>query len=312
MSSQRTAWHLHFTLGLRSGKCEWVDVRDEVALSEERPRMDYIFMRRTHDPSPGDTGKTLKRMWPLIPKEAVAEFKSIGGPYRHRSLDRLWSYLHAYYADTPRLAKHADLIGILILPCRTRTLDEDVAEMGLEYLDMTEGYWEITGGLFRMYVVEIDVVGETEPDGVLKSFGHCNKLTDEAYQFWANQLGMKELAMKEGTVDPTKLEGHKEIVARFLANVPPQERLAGIAPQELLAQIPAEMRLAGLAPQERLAGLAPQERLAGLAPQERLAGLTRDEMLLALPDDELRRLPESYLDTFSAAVRETVRKRLAK
>jgi len=238
--------------------------------------MDYIFMRRTHDPAPGDTGKTLKRMWPLIPKEAVAEFKSIGGPYRHRSLDRLWSYLHAYYADNKNLTKHADLIGILILPCRTPTLDEDVAEMGLEYLDMTEGYWEITGGLFRMYVVEIDFVGETEPDGVLKSFGHCDKLTDEAYQFWANQLGMKELAMKEGTVDPTKLEGHKDIVARFLKNVPPQERLAG------------------------------------LAPQERLAGLTRDEMLLALPDDELRRLPDSYLDTFPASVREAVRKRLAK
>jgi hypothetical protein len=149
-----------------------------------------------------------------------------------------------------------------------------------------------------MYVIEIDRVGDTEPDGVLKSFGHCDKLTDEAQQFWANQLGTKE-----ANVDATKLEGYDEIVDRFLSSLP-HDKLASM--------LTREERLAGLAPQERLAGLAPQERLAGLAPQQRLEGLSRDELLLALPDDDLRQLPDSYLATFPESVREAVRKRLAK
>ena len=249
--------------------------------------MDYLFMRRIKDPSPDDTGKTLKRLWPLIPQEAVAEFKSIGRPYRDRSLDRLFGYLHMYFADNSKLRRHEDLIGILIVPCRTRTLDDDIREMGLEYRDMNEGYWELTGGLFRMYVVEIDVVGDTEPDGVLKSFGHCDKLTEEAQQFWANQLGTKE-----ANVDASKLEGHKEIVARFLASMPVEERLQGLSEEELLAHFS-------------------RKKLAEkLTPAERLAGLTREQLLLALPDDDLRRLPDSYLDTFPDYVRQAIRKRL--
>ncbi len=250
--------------------------------------MDYLFMRRVKDPSPDDTGKTLKRMWPLIPQEAVAEFKSIGRPYRDRALDRLFGYLHMYYADNSKLARHADLVGFLIVPCRTPTLDTDVREMQLQYKDMQEGYWELTGGLFRMYVIEIDRVGDTEPDGVLKSFGHCDKLTDEALQFWANQLGTKE-----ANVDAQKLEGFNEIVDRFLSSLP-HDKLASMLTRE-----------------ERLAGLAPQERLAGLAPQERLAGLSRDELLLAMADDDLRQLPDSYMATFPESVREAVRQRLA-
>jgi hypothetical protein len=152
--------------------------------------------------------------------------------------------------------------------------------MGLKYTDMKEGYWELTGGLFRMYVVEIDRVGDTEPDGVLKSFGHCEKLTDEAQRFWANQLGTKE-----ANVDAQKLEGYDELVDRFLSALP-HEKL--------------------------VSKLTREERLAGLAPQERLAGLSREQVLLALPDEDLRALPDSFLATFSDAVREAVRKRLAK
>ncbi len=141
-------------------------------------------------------------------------------------------------------------------------------------------------------------MGDTEPDGVLKSFGHCEKLTEEAQQFWANQLGTKE-----ANVDASKLEGHKEIVARFLASMPVEERLQGLSEEELLAHF-SRKKLA-----EKL---TPQERLAGLAPQERLAGLSREDLLLALPDDDLRRLPDSYLDTFPESVRQAIRKRLTK
>ena len=60
MSPQRTAWHFYFTIVLRNRRPLWIDVRDEVPLSEERPRVDYLFLRKVQNPAPGDTGQTLR------------------------------------------------------------------------------------------------------------------------------------------------------------------------------------------------------------------------------------------------------------
>ncbi|MBK9261362.1 MAG: hypothetical protein IPM54_16355 [Polyangiaceae bacterium] len=274
---------------LRQRAPDWIEVHDEVSLSDERPRIDYLFLRKVRDPPPDNTGRTLCRLWPLIPRIAIAEFKSIGRPYRKRGLARLFAYVFAYFAGASDVKHLRDIIGVLIVPDRTPTLDADVAAMGLEFRDLRDGYWELTGGLLRLYVVEIDRVGDQERDGVLGSFGHHHAHTRDAGQFWVEQLGTKEAMM-----EAKQLEGYQELMARLLTELPP------------------EARMAGLAPQERLAGLAPQERLAGLAPQERLAGLSREQILLGLPDDELRRLPESYLATFPDSVREEVRKRIGR
>jgi hypothetical protein len=143
MSPQRTAWHFYFTILLRNRRPLWIDVRDEVPLSEERARVDYLFLRKTKNPAPGDTGQTLHRLWPLIPEAAIAEFKSVTRPYRARGLDRLFLYLHAYWLDAAELKQRHDLVGVLIVANRTPTLDADVKLMGLKFQDLQDGYWEI-------------------------------------------------------------------------------------------------------------------------------------------------------------------------
>jgi hypothetical protein len=81
-------------------------------------------------------------------------------------------------------------------------------------------------------------------------------------------------------MDPTQLEGFKDLERRFIQSVPVEERLAG---------------------------LAPEERLAGLAPEERLAGLAPEETILALPDAMLARLPDAFLATLPDTVQRAVR-----
>jgi hypothetical protein len=231
MSPQRTAWHFYFSILLRRRKPLWIDVRDEVPLSEEPPRVDYLFLRKVQDPAPGDTGQTLHRLWPLIPQAAIAEFKSVARPYRARGLDRLFMYLHAYWLDASDLKQRHELVGLLILANRTPTLINDVESMGLKFQDLQDGYWQITGGLFQVYVVELDRVGDQEEDGVLALFGHRDVSTREASQFWTEMVGSKEAQM-----EAQNLEGYEEVLAKFLATLPVEQRLLGL-PDEALRSL---------------------------------------------------------------------------
>lgn len=70
--------------------------------------------------------------------------------------------------------------------------------------------------------------------------------------------------------------------------------------------------LAKLPPEQRMAGLAPEQRVAGLAPEQRMAGLTPEQQILALSDEVLRTLPDAFLDTLSAPTRATIRARIGR
>jgi hypothetical protein len=194
------------------------------------------------------------------------------------------------------------------------SLDADVESMGLAWHDRGGGYWQLTGGLFTLHVVEIDVVGPAEGDDLLYSLGHGALSTPEARWFWLELVGSKEAAMSM-----QDLEGYDELMQKLLDTLPPEQvlshygpdqRLAGLAPEQRLAGLAPEQRLAGLAPEQRLAGLAPEQRLAGLAADQRLAGLDRDHQALALPIEVVRLLPEAYLCSLAPDVQAELRRRL--
>ena len=282
VSSKPTVWHFIFTLLLRKYGPRWLEVRDEVPLSEERPRLDFLLLRKPLEGKADDLGRTLRDLWRHLPLVTVAELKSIGRPYRRRDLDQLWSYTHAYFRNASNGIKHrADLCALLFVPTRTPSLDTDAREMGLVWHDLENGYWTLTGGLFQMYMVEFKVVIERRGDDLLRLLDDETKHhTGEARRFWAQLVGSKEAKMTM-----QELEGYEELERRMLAEIPPARRLAGLSPEQVLS---------------------------AFAPKERLAGLTREEILLGLPDDDLRRLPDDYLATFPEATREAVRKRLGR
>jgi hypothetical protein len=288
MGSTRTAWHVLLAALLAQRAPHRFEVRSEVPLSREPLRADYLLLRAVAEAN--DPGRTLRKLWDLLPKDTILEFKSTGRPYRSRNLDRLWAYLHLYYADEPaRLEQRADLCGVLLVPTRTPSLDADARELGLEWRVLGGGYWSLTGGPFALHVAEVDVVAETEDDDLLRLFGHGELHTAEARRWLSEQKGAKEtdMAMHE-------LEGYDEVVMK------------------LVSSLPTEQRLAGLSPEQRLAGLSPEQRLVGLPPEQRLVGLPPEQMVLALPDDVLRGFSAEYLATLSEATRAAIHARIGR
>jgi hypothetical protein len=280
VGSARTAWHVLLDRLLCQRRPRSFEVRSEVPLSAEPLRPDYLLLRRRPAVRASDSGKTLRKLWHLLPKDAVTEFKSIGRPYRARNLNRLWSYLHIHYADQPdRLLGRSELCGVLLVPARSSSLDMDSAEQGLSWRDLSDGYWQLEGGAFALYVAEIDAVAEAENDDLLRLFGHGKERTVPAEQWLAEQLGGKELAMALYNT-----EGFSEVMLKVLKNVPPKAVLSAYKPEELLAALKEEDGLAELSP---------------------------EKVLPALPVEVLKGLSKAYVDALPEPTRAAIRARIA-
>jgi hypothetical protein len=315
MAAARTAWHVLLAVLLHQRAPRRFEVHREVPLSTEPLRADYLLLSNLPETNlpeanDGDPAPPPKRwrLWNLLPKDTLVEFKSTGRPYRSRNMSRFWAYLHLYYADQPvRLLTPDDLAGVLLVASRTPTLEADVKALGLAWEDLGGGYWKLCGGPFVPYVVEIDVVAEAEDDDLLRLFGHAEPHTLEAHRWLYEQGGTKERAM-----EIHDLEGYDEIIQKIVTGLPPEKVLSAFKPEQRLAGLPPEQRLAGLPPEQRLAGLPPEQRLAGLPPEQRLAGLPPDQAVLALPDELLRALSDEYLESLPADIRAVVRDRIGR
>lgn len=283
MGAKRIVWHVGLGRLLRRRGPQCFEIREEVPLSDEPARVDYLILRKLPGSSSGDdNAETLRRLWPLLPLVTVLEYKSPGRTYRTGNLDRLWSYVHAYHAgDDNRPVRRADLAAVLVVPSRTPSLNADVAAMGLSWDDLGDGYWRVRGGLFALHVVEIDVAGPAEGDDLLHSLGNGRLRTKEARWFWTELVGSQEAGMSV-----QDLEGYDELMEKMLLALPPEQK------EKVLHSLPAE------------------EVLSHYAPEQRLAGLDRDHQALALPLDVLRVLPESYLGSLSAEVQAEIRRRI--
>jgi hypothetical protein len=305
MGSKRTAWHFFFCLLLRRYGPSMFEVRDEVRLSEEPPRIDYLLLRRTDATLGATAAQTLVALWPLLPLVTIAELKSIGRRYGRGELDRLWSYAHAYYAaEHASLAERSHLATLLLVPGRTPTLDIDVEKMGLVWESVGAGYWRLTGGLFALYVVEIDVVADQPDEDLLALYSHHQVRTPRATRFWG------ELTGAEANMVAQNLEGYEEEIKNIVSALPLEQRLTGVSPEQLAACLSPEQRLAGLSPEQIAARLSPEQRLAGLPPEQLAARLSPEQIVLSLPDDALRALSADYLSRLSPDTLAAIRRRL--
>lgn len=167
--------------------------------------------------------------------------------------------------------------------------------MSLAWVDLGGGYFRLSGGLFALFVVEIDVVAEQPDEDLLALYSHHEVRSPRATRFWG------ELTGAEAKMDVRNLEGYEEEIKRIMSAMPPELRLAGLPP---------EQRVAGLPPEQRVAGLPPEQVLAVYTPEQRLAGLSPEQVYLSLPDDILRELPEKVLARLPADILAAIRKRL--
>jgi hypothetical protein len=139
----------------------------------------------------------------------------------------------------------------------------------------------LTGGLFALYVVEIDRVADQPDEDLLALYSH--------HQVLRTPRGDEVPGRADGSgaeMNARDLEGYEEAM-KSIVNALPPERL-----------------------EQLLAYLSPERRLAGLSPEQRLAGLSPEQVVLALPDDALRALSADYLARLSPATVAAIRKRL--
>ena len=160
----------------------------------------------------------------------------------------------------PAVWTRDDLCAVLVVPARTPALTVDTEGMGLAWNDLGNGYWRVRGGLFVLYVAEIDVIGRAEGDDLLCSLGHGEFGTSEARRFWMELVGTQEAGMSI-----QDLEGYDELMKKLLATLAPEQRLAGLEPEQRLAGLDRDHQALAL-PIEVLR-LLPNEYLRSLSPE---------------------------------------------
>lgn len=281
MGAKRIVWHVGFGRNLRRRGSKSFEVLEEILLSSEALRMDYLLLRKVQTTNE-DQAQTLRKLWPLLPTLSIVEYKSPGRPYRRGDLDRLWGYVHVFMADEKvDISYRADLCTVLAIPHRTPSFDADIVNMGLVLKSLGDGYHRMLGGLFSMFVVELDVAGRAEHDDLLYALGSGKITTLETRRFFAELIGSKEAGMSV-----QDMEGLDEVTREML-------EIVMMLPHDKIAE-----------------KLSVNERLAGLAPEQRLADLDRDHQALALPIELLRQLSNDYLRTLSPQVQDELRRRL--
>ena len=282
MGAKRVVWHVGFERNLQRRGSRAFELRFELPLASEPLRVDVLLLLKLLVlREPLDTSaQTLRGLWPMLPRVSLVEYKSPSHPYRAGNLDRFWGYMHTYHADqrelprrrqdgtelrpgtegAPDLWAREELCGVLVVSARTPSLLQDVTEQGLAWVDRGSGYWEVTGGSFALYVVEIDVVGPAEGDDLLHSLGHGKPLTAEARNFWLELVGSKEAGMSM-----QDMEGYDELVTKLLDTLSPEQVLSHYEPEQRLAGLDRDHQALAL-PIEVLRVL-PEDYLRSLSPE---------------------------------------------
>jgi hypothetical protein len=76
VSTHRTAWHFFFAILLRKRGPRWIEVRDEVPLSDEPLRLDFLLLSRLPEVPADDPGQTLRRAAPHRPAAGRAPWSA--------------------------------------------------------------------------------------------------------------------------------------------------------------------------------------------------------------------------------------------
>ncbi len=264
MSTTRTPWHVYFAVFMKEMAPPGIEVTSEVTLTTEPQPGDLLLLHRKEVPRRDNDAQAFLGLWPLLRSDTLVDFKSLVWPLKKGDLARLQGYGAQYFAaqiDRPLALRDfalRDLALVLILPTRTPTLVDELARMQWTAVSLGNGYDQIEGAGYALYIAIMEEVTEAEKDELLGTFcGHT--VTAKQIKWWQNRTGSMAGTNMED------MPGTDEIIQQMLDSLSPEERLAGLAP---------EQRLAGLAPEQQVLALS-DGVLRGLSP-EYLSSLPAD------------------------------------
>jgi hypothetical protein len=277
-SPKRTVWHVFFAALMLERRSPDFDVLTDVPLAHEPQRADLLLLRKRQARKRPARGAVLRELWPKLGSDTLVEFKSAARPLRRGDLVRLLGYGAQYHVQHVRRLDRQELGLVLVVPGRSRTLDDELARLGWKLGGSDGGYARLQGEPYAGWVVFLDEVGRVKEEGVLAPFvGATVELGSDAWGWWQQRL----FRPAGGTAMPnvSELEGYDELMVQMLSRVP-ASRLGWVLAKvsaKAFSHIPAE-RLAEKLTVEQLAALPAEKRLAGLSVRERLAGLSEAEL----------------------------------
>jgi hypothetical protein len=171
MSAHRTAWHPPFAALIRERAPSNVEVEAEVMLTLEPQKADLLLIHR-HGERIGE-GQVLRKLWPMLSKHTLVEYKSVARPPRPGDWIRLQGYASQYHAPRfQELDGPENLSLVLVTASMTPTLTREAAEMGWGLVDLGGGYYRVDGWNYASFLVLLDEVSDAEQDPLLGAFGH--------------------------------------------------------------------------------------------------------------------------------------------
>jgi hypothetical protein len=304
-----TAWHPLVVAAIEHTLPPgWYQCLSEFQLSREPLRIDIVVVRRTREGTPPPP-RLLASVLADLADHTLVHFK---GPTDELARDdalMLLAYVLHYLVvaevESPALAALR-----VIAPRLTPRFVRALGSLGCELTSTVPGIHEGRLLVFPLRVIETVPVsaraGEhllytVTPQMLTNPTGLPGFDAEETAVFWALREHVEQLRhpppdrprriMKD---EDKVIESFDQVMARNLARLSPEQRIAGLAPEQVLKSY------------------APEQRLAGLAPEQRLAGLTEAQAVLALPDAMLRALSDEYLATLPEATRAAIGKRLGR
>jgi hypothetical protein len=288
----RTWWHPLLVTLLEQELSQAFEIRDEMSVGTLPLRADVILVRRGEAEIPDSARRSFPVLTERLNRWTLIEFKSPVDSLEHGDLDRLFGIGHLFFAQQSPSIGASDVSFVILAPVLTKPFEADVRRLGLSLVEDEPGVWQIVGGLFTTWLLEIDRLTRLDEPG-LSVFSRVllqdRRLIMEMvrdpetqpillYVFQQirqfQQLG--EAFMVQHTRTAEMDQEYAALKEAFVQSLTPED-LAMLLPEERLAGLSPEERMAALSPEERLAGLSPEERLAGLSPEDRLAGLSPDE-----------------------------------
>ncbi|MBW3600766.1 MAG: hypothetical protein KY475_26310 [Planctomycetes bacterium] len=276
----RTWWHPMLVATLQWALQDSYEVRDEVSVGRMPLRIDILILRRLGE-LPEIAKQELGPLVQILNEYTAVEFKSPSDAIEIGDLDQLLGCVHLFRSQQRPPLERGKLSLAILAPAISSALRDDVERLGLTISERHGGVWEITGGLFPLWVIETDRLAE-HAESVLAFFSR-NFLRDA-----------------KPIIERWCATGHAEIVDFIVQQIEQFKRRGeSFTMQHKDAQVMErtweEFQAAAIAaasPEKRLEGLSPEKRLEGLSPEKRLEGLSPEDVLKGLSEADRKRLRE--------------------
>ena len=173
MGEERRVWHVLFGDVIEEEKPEGMLVTAEEILSQQQ-RADLILLWRDEATAP-PTG-SFWRLWAVLPKLTILEYKSRGRPPERGVLDQLFAYGHILLrkersAREPRIEGASQLGLVLVAGSLTPTLEKELAGYGLTSEALGGGLYRVRGALIQTWILGLDELSVDVDRPLMGTFG---------------------------------------------------------------------------------------------------------------------------------------------